>query len=194
MGRQTVRLGDLFDGLHPMWIEHGERVGVLAEVVGEAFELPSRTVAHLVSAARLHDIGKAHIDDAVLIKPDVLTPQEWAIVRAHPQVGFDVVRGAVDPEIAQMVLYHHERHDGFGYPHGLAGARIPLGARILSAIDAFDAMVSERPYSPAMPVAEAIDELARCGGTQFDPDVVEVVAFVLSGEFAREVAAAAIRS
>jgi HD-GYP domain-containing protein (c-di-GMP phosphodiesterase class II) len=152
-----------------------------------SFDLPARTSRHLEEAARLHDVGKAHIDEQVLTKPSALTPQEWAIVRAHPRIGFDVVRGAVEPEIAQMVLYHHERFDGFGYPHGLAGDRIPLGARILSTIDAFDAMVSERPYSPMVPVGEAIGELHRCAGSQFDPDVVEVVAWALEGEFAGDI-------
>lgn len=181
-----MRIGDLFDSLDPIWVEHGDRVGKLASLVGDAFELPERSLSHLELASRLHDVGKAHIDHSVLAKPGALTPQEWAIVRAHPGVGFEVIKGSVDPEIAQTVLYHHERYDGFGYPHGLAGSRIPLGARILATIDAFDAMVTERPYSASIPVAEALEELARYAGSQFDPDVVEVVEIVLSGEFLPE--------
>lgn len=181
-----MRIADLFDSLDPIWVEHGERVGKLAALVGESFEFPERSLSQLELAARLHDVGKAHIDHSVLAKPDALTPQEWAIVRAHPGIGFEVIRGAVDPEIAQMVLYHHERYDGFGYPHGLAGSRIPLGARVLATIDAFDAMVSERPYSASIPVEEALEELARCAGSQFDPDVVEIVGWVLSTEYLPE--------
>lgn len=184
-----MRMGDLFDGLDRIWIDHGDRVGALARIVGDSFDLPDRACRHLEAAARLHDVGKAHIDERVLLKPQTLTPQEWAIVRAHPRIGFEVVRGAVEPEIAQMVLYHHERFDGFGYPDRLAGDRIPFGARILSTIDAFDAMVSERPYSPSIPVDHAIDELRRCGGSQFDPDVVEIVAWVLERSFAIDSAA-----
>jgi HD-GYP domain-containing protein (c-di-GMP phosphodiesterase class II) len=178
-----VRIGDLFDSLDPIWVEHGDRVGKLATLIGDAFEMSERSLSHLELAARLHDVGKAHIDQSVLAKPGALTPQEWAIVRAHPGVGFDVIKGAVDPEIAQMVLYHHERYDGFGYPHGLAGSRIPLGARVLATIDAFDAMVTERPYSASIPAEAALEELARCAGSQFDPDVVEIVGWVLAGEF-----------
>lgn len=177
-------MGSLFDGLDRMWIDHGDRVGDLARVVGDAFDLPERTSRHLEAAARLHDVGKAHIDERVLLKPGALTPPEWAIVRAHPRIGYEVVHGAVEPEVAQMVLAHHERFDGFGYPDRLSGDRIPLGARILSTIDAFDAMVSDRPYSRGIPVDRAIDELRRCGGSQFDPDVVEVVAWALERHFA----------
>ena len=178
-----VRIGDLYGALDPMWIEHGVRVGMLAERVGRSFGLTSAATDDLVIAARLHDVGKADIDRAVLAKPDALTPQEWTIVRTHPQIGFDALRGAVAAEVAQMVLYHHERFDGTGYPYGLAADHIPLGARILATIDAFDAMVSERPYSAGVSVEQALSELDRCGGSQFNPDVVEIVTWALSQEF-----------
>lgn len=178
-----MRIGDLFDGLDSMWVEHGERVGSLATLMGEAFDLPESSIGQLRLAARLHDVGKAHIDRRLLEKPGALTPQEWAVVHAHPRIGFEVVKTTVGPEVARMVLFHHERHDGRGYPHGLAGSRIPLGARILAAIDAFDAMVSDRPYSAAMPVTTALGELRGGAGTQFDPDVIEVVEWALANEY-----------
>jgi len=122
----------------------------------------------------LHDIGKVGVPEQVLCKPGPLDDEEWVIMRSHPTVGAQIVEpirflnDAVD-----VVVSHHERWDGEGYPHGLRGSQIPLAARIFSVADSFDAMTSDRPYRPAMPVAEAIDEIWAGGGTQFDPVVVE---------------------
>jgi two-component system cell cycle response regulator len=133
---------------------------------------PSQSSAIRV-AARLHDIGKIAIPDAILLKPAPLTDAEWAQMKKHPIVGSDVL--CLIPalrSIAPMVRAHHERWDGKGYPDGLAGEEIPLPARILCLADAFDAMIADRPYSEPMHEAAAMREVKRCAGTQFDPRVV----------------------
>ena len=122
----------------------------------------------------LHDLGKVGIPERVLSKPGPLAADEWDIMRAHPTIGaqilepFRFLARAVD-----IVRHHHERFDGGGYPFGLAGARIPLAARIFAVADSFDAMTSDRPYRRALPVKVAIDEIRAGAGTQFDPAVVE---------------------
>jgi HD-GYP domain-containing protein (c-di-GMP phosphodiesterase class II) len=121
----------------------------------------------------LHDIGKIGIPDAILLKPGPLSPDEWKIMRTHPEVGRRLVEdipflaGAVP-----IVYHHHERWDGNGYPEGLRGEGIPLGARIFAVADAFDAMTFDRPYSRAVTVEAAREEIARCSGTHFEPAVV----------------------
>ncbi len=124
--------------------------------------------------ALLHDVGKIGVPDAILLKPGKLTPEEWDAMRRHPEIGFRMLRevrflsGA-----AEIVLAHHERWDGKGYPHGLRADGIPLGSRIFSVVDTFDSMTSDRPYRLALPVEEALNEIIRCSGSQFDPLVVE---------------------
>ena len=128
----------------------------------------------LVHGFRLHDIGKVGIPEAILTKPGPLRESEWARMRTHPVVGADIVApirflgDAVD-----VIRFHHERFDGSGYPDGLSGEEIPLSARIFAVADAFDAMTSDRPYRAAMPAARALEEIARCSGSHFDPRVVE---------------------
>jgi HD-GYP domain-containing protein (c-di-GMP phosphodiesterase class II) len=122
----------------------------------------------------LHDIGKIGIPDAILLKPGPLTPEEWAIMRTHPEIGKRLIeripflRGAVP-----IVYSHHEKWDGSGYPCALRGEEIPLGARIFAVVDAFDAMTFDRPYSRAVPFDAAKAEIKRCAGTHFDPTVVD---------------------
>ena len=121
----------------------------------------------------LHDVGKVGIPESILCKPGPLTNEEYEVMKTHPLIGVQIVApikflgGAVD-----VIRCHHERWDGRGYPDGLAGEDIPLGARIFSVCDTFDAMTSDRPYRRALPFDDAVSEIERCGGTQFDPDVV----------------------
>jgi response regulator RpfG family c-di-GMP phosphodiesterase len=122
----------------------------------------------------LHDIGKVAIPERILMKAGPLYASEWQVMRSHPLVGAQIVSpirflgDAVD-----VIRFHHERHDGSGYPHGLRGDQIPLPARIFSVVDAFDAMTTDRPYRKAMSSDAAVDEIARCSGTHFNPEVVE---------------------
>lgn len=128
---------------------------------------------HLVSAAALHDIGKAAIPDGILSKPGPLDASELAFIRRHTLIGERIVGAAAAlTQPSKLVRWSHEQFDGSGYPDGLTGEEIPLGARIIAVADAFDAMVSGRPYRPAVAVEAALAELRRCAGTQFDPQVV----------------------
>jgi HD-GYP domain-containing protein (c-di-GMP phosphodiesterase class II) len=122
----------------------------------------------------LHNIGKVAIPFAVLHKPGPLDEQEWELMRRHPGIGANILSAAPAlARVAEIVRCTHERHDGTGYPRGLAGEQIPLASRIVFVCDSFDAMISERPYGEVMTEADALQELRRCAGTQFDPYVVE---------------------
>ena len=154
--------------------DHCDRVEALAVALGQHVGLTEHELQCLRLTARLHDIGKIGIPDAILLKPGPLTPAEWKIMRSHPEIGRRLVekipflRGAVP-----IVYHHHERWDGTGYPLGLRGAAIPLGARIFAIADALDAMTFDRPYSRAISFETARDEITRCAGTHFDPAIVE---------------------
>ena len=125
-------------------------------------------------AALLHDIGKIGISDAILNKPAKLTAEEYELMKKHPEYGWAVLRQVPGMERASLIiLHHHESYDGKGYPGGLKGEEIPIGSRIVSVIDAFDAMVSSRPYRQGLPFEEAERRLLQASGTQFDARVVE---------------------
>lgn len=133
-------------------------------------------------AALVHDVGKIFIPQSILRKPGRLTPEEYSLVQLHPQKGAELLSKVEDLEpVARIVRHHHERFDGMGYPDGLKGEEIPLESRIVAVVDAFEAMTSERPYRKAMSVEEALEELKRCAGTQFDPRVVRIM-LLLVGE------------
>lgn len=153
--------------------EHLSQVAELAVAVATKLGLPAAEVEQVRHAADLHDVGKVAIPDAILDKPGPLDDEEWVFMRRHTVIGERIVAAAPAlAEVAFLVRASHERHDGGGYPDGLKGDEIPLGARIVSVCDSFDAMVADRPYRAALPEDVALAELERCAGTQFDPAVV----------------------
>jgi diguanylate cyclase (GGDEF)-like protein len=155
--------------------KHSQKVREYAVALAKSFELAPADIARLSTVALLHDIGKIGISDEILNKATKLTSEEWEIIKSHPQLGADIVSNV--PELASClagILYHHEHYDGSGYPAGLKGEAIPLDARILCIVDSFSAMTSVRPYRAALSVEEAVDELRRGAGKQFDPNLVKV--------------------
>jgi two-component system, cell cycle response regulator len=153
--------------------EHLSQVAELAVAVATKMGLSAVEVEQVRHAADLHDVGKVAIPDAILDKPGPLDDEEWVFMRRHTVIGERIVAAAPAlAEVAFLVRASHERHDGKGYPDGLKGDEIPLGARIVSVCDSFDAMVADRPYRAALPEDVAVAELERCAGTQFDPAVV----------------------
>ena len=164
---------------------HVSSVGRFARLVAQRLQLPTPEQERIQLAAELHDIGKTAIPDSLLNKPGKLTAEEWEYMRRHTLIGERIILAA--PSLAQtaaLVRSSHERVDGKGYPDGLSHHEIPIGSRIIAVCDAFDAMISDRSYRSAMPVAEALAELNRNSGTQFDPEIVETFQ-ALTGELAR---------
>ena len=152
---------------------HVDNVAELALAVGRRMGLESDELAQVARAAELHDVGKVAVPDAILHKAGPLDEVEWSFMRQHTIVGDRILSAAPALEpVAKLVRASHERYDGSGYPDRLAGDEIPLGARIVAVCDAFHAMTSDRPYREAVPIPQALLELRRCAGLQFDPDVV----------------------
>jgi len=149
-------------------------VSLICEALGEALGLENRDVTDLKVVGLLHDIGKIAIDENILSKPDKLTKAEYEEIKRHPEIGYRILSSSNElSDLAEAVLFHHERWDGLGYPKGVSGEEIPLKARIITVADAFDAMVSERSYRKAMTVNEAIEELKKNAGSQFDERIVK---------------------
>jgi putative nucleotidyltransferase with HDIG domain len=154
---------------------HCQRVTAFTISIAKAMPVPAHYLAVLARAAFLHDIGKMAIPDGILRKPGPLTDDEKKIMRTHCEVGYNMLtRIPFLRDAAEIVLAHQEFYDGTGYPRGLKGDQIPLGARIFTIADSLDAMISDRPYRRALPMSHAREEIRRCSGTQFDPKVVEV--------------------
>ena len=151
---------------------HAYRVAALAASVGRAMHLGEDDITFLARAALLHDIGKLAMPEAVLRKPAPLTVEEQNLIRQHPQIAADLIAGVPYLAAAELVRDAHERIDGLGYPNGTPAADVALGARIIAVADAFDAMTRPRVFRDAITPAEALTELERCAGTQFDPAVV----------------------
>jgi putative nucleotidyltransferase with HDIG domain len=168
------------DARDPYTAGHSERVSAIAVAVGRQMSLGASDLDVLRLGALLHDIGKIGISDNVLRKPDALTADEFEMIKEHPGLGARIMRSVpfLAPHLA-IVELHHERPDGRGYPYGLTSEQTPLLARIVHVADAFDAMTSARAYRPARPAAEAVRELWRCAGTQFDAEVVQALVHAL---------------
>lgn len=171
-------LGNAIDAKDPHTSMHSDEVAQVAYTLALTMGLPPREADIIHVAGHLHDIGKIGVPDAVLQKQGPLNTAEWRAVRKHPDAGADIIRpvaGLRRLGVVDMVLHHHERYDGKGYPSGLKGVHIPLGARIIAVADSLSAMLQNRPYRRAMTFDSALREVISCSGTQFDPRVVDAL-------------------
>jgi len=174
--RAAASLAKAVDARDTYTGSHSERVGELAAKVATRLGLPAEQVELTRLAGSVHDLGKRAIPEEILRKPGALTDSERLVLERHPQIGFRMLDSlGVDP-VADLVLHHHERWDGTGYPDGQRGEQIPLSARIIFVTDAYDAMTSDRIYRPRRSAQAALAELERCAGTQFDPGIVAAFA------------------
>ncbi|WP_052307073.1 PAS domain S-box protein [Acetobacterium woodii] len=154
---------------------HSERVGQLTEAIAEKLGMDCKSTEDLKTAGLMHDIGKIGVSDSILNKAEMLDQREWKEIRRHPEVGYRILSSANEfAEIADHILAHHERWDGSGYPKGLKGEEISLEARIIAIADAYDAMTKMRIHMEDLTIEEAIKEINRCSGTQFDPEIAQV--------------------
>jgi len=154
---------------------HALRLSEISKRIAAKLSLPQKDIDELEVFAMLHDIGKVGIDDRILNKPDRLTDEEWTIMKRHPEIGYRIAKASPELEVvAEYILSHHERWDGTGYPRGLVGENIPLLARIIAVADSYDAMTEDRVYRKAMSEQDAVEEIVRNTGTQFDPKIVRL--------------------
>jgi putative two-component system response regulator len=154
---------------------HSERVMNYSRLLAQAAGIEERGISILSKGALLHDIGKIGISDNILLKPGKLDEAEWELMRQHPTVGYEILSGIrYFSGAAELVLSHHERYDGKGYPNGVSGESIPISARIFTLVDTLDAMTSDRPYRKALGFEQVCAEVVRCSGAQFDPKLVEL--------------------
>lgn len=180
--RSTIRaLAAALDAKDAYTLGHAERVAKCAVALGRKLQLPEDQVELLEYVGILHDIGKIGIEDAILNKPGIFTCEEYEEMKKHPVIGAEIIAGIqLLGKAASWVRYHHERFDGTGFPEGLVGHDIPLGARIMAVADAFDAMTSDRPYKKALTTEESRREVMACAGKQFDPVVVQALLEIIA--------------
>lgn len=169
-------LGNAVDARDSATFNHSWEVAELSRIIAETLGLSARQVETVHLAGHLHDIGKIGIPDAILRKRGKLSDEEWTLMKRHPDIGAVIIRPieafASRGGVADMVLFHHERFDGTGYPQGVKGDRIPLGARIIAVADTLSALLQNRPYRSGTGFDAAMSEIRRCAGTQFDPVIV----------------------
>lgn len=164
-------------------LDNAHRMEDLCALVGKRAGLPQKQLSDLALLVHLHDIGNVGIPDHILFKQGALTEEEWRIVHQHPEKGYRIVKASIDlAEIADLILKHHERWDGKGYPLGLKGEEIPVECRILSLVDAYDAMISDRPHRKAMSIETAREEIRKYAGTSFDPKLTQVFLEILESD------------
>ncbi|MHB0975777.1 MAG: HD-GYP domain-containing protein [Candidatus Aquicultorales bacterium] len=163
---------------------HSEEVAVISRAIAEKVGLPQKECEDIFYAALLHDVGKIGTPESILTKEGPLTLNEYEEVKRHTKKGYEIVKPVAGRNgIATYALLHHEHYNGEGYPNGSAGEEIPLGARIIAVADAFQAMVSDRPYREALDIRKAVDEVRQCSGSQFDPTVVAAFLEVIEERF-----------
>ena len=196
------RLSDAYDQLEKAYLEsvetlrytveakdsytkgHSDRVSAYSVLIGEKLGLSDTDIKTLRIGGLFHDIGKIGIPDSILLKEQKLTDQEYSEIKNHPSIGAHILSNAtIFKDIIPIVLYHHERFDGKGYPKMLAGEQIPLLARITAVADTFDAMTSKRSYRDAMPLDVVKEEIRNCSGTQFDPQIASTFLDILENDF-----------
>jgi putative nucleotidyltransferase with HDIG domain len=171
----TVRaIASIVEMRDPYTSGHQIRVAELAAAIAKQMGLPVEQVHAIHLAGIVHDLGKIQVPSEILSKPGRITDIEYSLIKTHPQAGYDILKGINFPwPVAQIVLQHHERFDGSGFPQGLKGDAILLEARILSVADVIEAMSSHRPYRPGLGIEAALDEITRLRGTYYDPQVVD---------------------
>lgn len=174
MRNQTIKV--IMQTLHNTNIRekiHSERVSEISRKIGEAMNLDNEVLKELEIAGLMHDIGKIAIDSSILDKPGKLTEKEFTEIKKHPEIGYHILKSVdVYTRLSEYILLHHERWDGKGYPRGLSGEEIPLVSRIIAVADSYEAMTANRPYKETLSHEQAMKELTRCSGTQFDSEVV----------------------
>lgn len=162
---------------------HSDRVAELAYLIAKQMGYDKSFCDKLHIGAHLHDIGKIGIPDGILLKSSKLTSEEFAVIKTHSVIGYDILKN--NPELGDIPLiirHHHERIDGNGYPDGLAGSQIPIGSRIITLADSFDAMVTNRPYKRVKTINEAYEEIRICTGSQFDNEVADTFLMMLDNK------------
>jgi putative nucleotidyltransferase with HDIG domain len=178
--RAIERMADEVDRRDPYTFNHSQRVAIYAHAIALKLGLSTPEIELLTVAAKVHDIGKIRIPDSILLKPAKLTPEERRVMETHPRLGFDILRAFAEYEkVLDLVLTHHERYDGLGYPNGAVGRRLLLIAQIIPVADSLDAMTTARAYRPARSWDSALEELRRGGGTQWNPRVIEAAVVAL---------------
>jgi putative nucleotidyltransferase with HDIG domain len=164
---------------------HSRKVSEYVVKLSEALNMPPEKVNTMRAAGLLHDIGKVGVPDSILTKKSALTGAEWNPIRQHPDLGVEILKHVIDlVNCLPAIRHHHEHFNGHGYPMGLSGEKIPFEARMLSIADAYDAMTSPRPYRAQLSLKEALEELKRGSGTQFDPVLVDVFCNLMQSQIA----------